>query len=67
MLFGVSSPVLAMIPVSNAPPRVDIDRFRALLAAHCGVFSRGGWKERRCSRVVREATAGTHVSRTRSS
>ena len=34
MLFGVSSSALAMTPVSNAPSRVNVDRFRVLLAAH---------------------------------
>jgi len=66
MLSGVSSLVLAVTTVSNAPLRVDVDRFRLLLTAHCDTLSRGDG-EWGCSVMVREVKTGIHTPHARSS
>ena len=64
MLSGVSLVVPAIDPVPwNVPSRVDIDRFRILLVAHCNTLPLGrmrGWK---LSRLIRRVRVQIHVSR----
>ena len=55
-----------MILVSNAPSRIDVDRFRIIFVAHFDIRPRGGRRERGGLEVVRDAgVLGIHVSHAR--